>query len=117
VLACWRRNLHLRHIKSLGRTPLESYVQPSRSRLLIYQDDLKVNGLFGCERSAMLLQLHSRAADQVVDAERVGQRRRIPIIDRKRGILLERRVEALKGKAHRPVEAWIERPLDSACLL
>jgi len=65
----------------------------------------------------MLLQLHSRAADQVVDAERVGQRRRIPIIDRKRGILLERRVETLKGKAHRPVEAWIERPLDSACLL
>ena len=62
----------------------------------------------------MLQQVHSRAADQVVNraADQV-----VPIIDRKRGILLERRVEALKGKAHRPVEAWIERPLDSACLL
>ena len=65
----------------------------------------------------MLLQVHSRATDQVVDAERVGQCRRIPIIDRKHGNLLERRVKALKGKPHCPVEAWIERPLDSARLL
>ena len=65
----------------------------------------------------MLLQVQSRTADQVVDAERIGQRRRIPIIDRKHGNLLERRVKALKGKPHCPVEAWIERPLDSARLL